>query len=55
MQIYVFRFNVEDEIKAESEAEAWEIVKGRIMDRFYGPTRENLELLREIPAVEEEG
>jgi len=52
MQVYQFSFNVEDEITAESLDEAWEIVKGRVMDRFYGPTKDNLELIRET--VEEE-
>lgn len=52
MQIYRFSFNVEDEITAESLDEAWEIVKGRTMDRFYGPTKDNLEFVREVPVEE---
>lgn len=47
MQTYRFTFNVEDNIEAESEVEAWEIVKARMDDRFYGPTRANLELTGE--------
>ncbi len=52
MQVYRFSFNVEDEITAESLDEAWEIIKGRIMDRFYGPTKDNLELISEVPEEE---
>lgn len=49
MQFYHFRFEVDAEIKAESLEEAWEIVKLRMADRFYGPTQEDLEFIREIP------
>lgn len=49
MQVYSFRFEVDEEIKAESPEEAWEIVKMRMADRYYGPTQDNLELIREIP------
>lgn len=52
MQVYRFSFNVEDEIKAESLDEAWEIIKGRVTDRFYGPTRDNLELISEVTEEE---
>ena len=49
MNIYRFSFTVDDEIKAESLTEAWDIVKQSITAGYYGPTRENLEFDRELP------
>ena len=53
MQEYQFRFEVDATIQAESKEEAWEIVKMRMADRFYGPTQENLEFTREVFVPEE--
>lgn len=49
MQVYHFRFEVDTDIEAESKEEVWEIVKMRMADRFYGPTQDNLEFIKEIP------
>ena len=47
MQVYRFTFTVDDTIKAESLVEAWNIIKDRIDDRYYGPTIANLEFIEE--------
>jgi len=52
MQVYRFTFTVDDEIKAESLVEAWEVVKARIDDRYYGPTIANLEFVEETVEAE---
>ena len=43
---------IEDEIEADDLDEAWDKFRSRIEDRFYGPTKENIEDLGEI--IEEE-
>lgn len=48
MQKYRFTFSVDDEISADSKDDAWELVKKRISDRYYGPTHYSLELIEEL-------
>ena len=43
---------LEDEIEADDIDDAWDKFKGRFEDRFYGPTKDNIEDLGEI--IEEE-
>ena len=43
---------IEDEITADDIDEAWDKLKGRIEDHFYGPTKDNIEDLGEIIEAE---
>ena len=51
MPIYRVSLLIEDEIRADSIDQAYQIVKERLQQGFYGPTREHFE---EIPTYEEE-
>ena len=51
---YRFSISIDDEFEAEDIDEAWELVKARWEDRFYGPTSENITTLGEIPEEETE-
>jgi len=43
---------INDEIEADDIDDAWDKFKSRLEDRFYGPTKDNIEDLGEI--IEEE-
>jgi len=43
---------IDDEIKADDLDDAWDKFKSRLEDRFYGPTKDNIEDLGDI--IEEE-
>ena len=43
---------IDDEIEADDIDEAWDRFKSRIEDRFYGPTKDNIEDLGELPEEE---
>ena len=48
MKFFKLTFIIEDEIAADSKDAAWELVKKRIQDGYYGPTRDNLEPIEGI-------
>ncbi|MBA7568670.1 hypothetical protein ES708_10404 [subsurface metagenome] len=48
MKLFRFTFSIDDDIEAQSKDEAWEIVKKRIADRYYGPTHNSLELIEDL-------
>ena len=47
MKIFRYSFHIDDEIRAETIEDAWQVVKARDEDNWYGPTIANLELIGE--------
>ena len=45
--------SIDDEIIADDIDEAWDTFKTRFEDRFYGPTKDNIEQLEEVEEEEE--
>lgn len=43
MKTYTLDLTIHDEIQAETIDEAWEIFSARVEDRYYGPTRDNID------------
>ena len=52
MKIFRYSLHIDDEIRAESLEDAWQVVKVRDEDNWYGPTIANLELIGEEPEEE---
>jgi len=48
MNKYRFAMTIEDEVYAENEYEAWAQFRNRVIDRFYGPINEQVELIEEV-------
>lgn len=48
--MYKWRFalTIEDEGYAEDEYTAWTIFRNRVIDRFYGPTNAQVEMVEEV-------
>lgn len=49
MKRYRLTLTIEDEVIADDIDEAWETIKKRVEDRFYGPTTRDIEDLGEVP------
>ena len=49
MKIYRYSLHIDDEIIAEDLTQAWEVIKLRDEDNWYGPTIANLEYISEVP------
>ena len=48
MNLYRLLLDVEDEIQAETHEEAWVKFRERVTKGYYGPTRENVEFIKEV-------
>ena len=49
MKRYRFVLSIDDEVYSETEYEAWEYFRNRVIERYYGPIDKQIELLEEIP------
>ena len=49
MKIFRYSLTIDDEIRAETIEDAWQVVKARDEDNWYGPTIANLEPIGEEP------
>jgi len=49
MKIFHYTLTIDDEIRAETLEDAWQVVKARDEDNWYGPTIANLEFIGEEP------
>lgn len=55
MNRYRFTLAIEDEAYAENEYDAWTIFRNRVIDRFYGPINEQVEMTEEAVEPPTEG
>jgi hypothetical protein len=49
MNIYRFTLTIDDDTKAETLEEAWGKFSERVKRGYYGPTKENVEFMEEVP------
>jgi len=49
MNLYRLTLDIDDEIQAETLEEAWVKFQERVRKGYYGPTKENVEFLEEVP------
>ena len=52
MSRYRLALSIDDEIVTETQEEAWRAFVESIKQGYYGPTRDNVELLEEVPIEE---
>ncbi len=48
MNLYRLTLNIDDEMQAETHEGAWVKFQARVREGYYGPTRENVEFIKEV-------